>query len=158
MTSFPKKSDKVGFRSRYISLLLVIQKFYIRALQTAVRRERKPHETNILGFEPGRSTTSVGCHFFGVQNVFLGIQRSAKVVLIKGYKFFWMQKLFFGIQFFWIQKTFLGIDNFLRIHKLFGIHKLFLGYQNFFGIPETFFGIPNVFRDTKSFFGIQSFG
>ena len=44
-TATPKKSDKVGFRAmRHISLLLVIQKFYIRALQTAVRRERKPHE------------------------------------------------------------------------------------------------------------------
>ena len=41
MTAIPKKSDKVGFRSmRYISLLLVVQTFYIRALQTAVRRER----------------------------------------------------------------------------------------------------------------------
>ena len=60
MTAIPKKSDKVGFRSmRYISLLLVTQKFYIRALQTAVRRERKPHETNILGYEPGRSTAGV---------------------------------------------------------------------------------------------------
>ena len=30
LTAIPKKSDKVGFRSmRYISLLLVIQKFYI---------------------------------------------------------------------------------------------------------------------------------
>ena len=57
LTAIPKKSDKVGFRSmRYISLLPVIQKFYIRALQSAVRRERKPHETNILGYEPGRST------------------------------------------------------------------------------------------------------
>ena len=37
----------------------MIQKFYIRALQTAVRRERKPHETNILGNEPGRSTAGV---------------------------------------------------------------------------------------------------
>ena len=36
-----------------------IQKFYIRALQSAVRRERKPHETNILGYEPGRSTAGV---------------------------------------------------------------------------------------------------
>ena len=44
---------------RDISLLLVIQKFHIRALQTAVRRERKPHETNILGCEPGRSTAGV---------------------------------------------------------------------------------------------------
>ena len=60
LTAIPKKSDKVGFRSmRDISLLLVMQKFYIRALQTAVRRERKPHETNILGYEPGRSTTGV---------------------------------------------------------------------------------------------------
>ena len=60
MTAIPKKSDKVGFRSmRYICLLLVIQKFYIRALQTAVRRERKPHETNILGYEPGRSIAGV---------------------------------------------------------------------------------------------------
>ena len=37
----------------------MIQKFCTRASQTVVRRERKPHETNILGFEPGRSTTSV---------------------------------------------------------------------------------------------------
>ena len=62
LTANPKKSDKVGFRSmRYISLLLVMQKFYIRALhlQTAVRRERKPHETNILGYELGRSTAGV---------------------------------------------------------------------------------------------------
>ena len=60
LTAIPKKSDKVGFRSmRYISLLPVIQKFYIRALQSAVRRERKPHETNILGYEPGRSTAGV---------------------------------------------------------------------------------------------------
>ena len=60
MTAIPKKSDKVGFRSmRYISLLPVIQKFYIRALQSAVRRERKPHETNILGYESGRSTAGV---------------------------------------------------------------------------------------------------
>ena len=60
LTAIPKKSDKVGFRSmRYISLLLVIQKFYSRTLQSAVRRERKPHETNILGYEPGRSTACV---------------------------------------------------------------------------------------------------
>ena len=61
LTTIPKKSDKVGFRSmRYISLLPVIQKFYIRALQSAVRRERKPHETNILGYEPaGRPTAGV---------------------------------------------------------------------------------------------------
>ena len=44
---------------RYISLLPVIQKFYIRALQSAVRRERKPHDTNILVYEPGRSTAGV---------------------------------------------------------------------------------------------------
>ena len=44
---------------RHISLLPVKQKFYIRALQSAVRRERKPHETNILGYEPGRSTAGV---------------------------------------------------------------------------------------------------
>ena len=61
LTAIPKKSDKVGFRSpvRYIRLLPVIQKFYIRALQSAVRRDRKPHETNILGYEPGRSTAGV---------------------------------------------------------------------------------------------------
>ena len=57
LTAIPKKSGKVFFRSmRYISLLPVIQKFYIRASQSVVRRERKPHETNILGFQPGRST------------------------------------------------------------------------------------------------------
>ena len=60
LTAIPKKSDKVGFRSvRYISLLPMIRKFFLRALQTAVRRERKPHETNILGYEPGRSTAGV---------------------------------------------------------------------------------------------------
>ena len=54
------KSDKVGVRSmRNVSVLLVIQKFYIRALQSAVRRERKPQETNILGYEPGRSAVGV---------------------------------------------------------------------------------------------------
>ena len=47
-------SDDVGFRSmRYISLLPVIQKFHIRALQTAIRHERKPHETNILALGLG---------------------------------------------------------------------------------------------------------
>ena len=60
LTAIPKKSDKVGFRlRRYISQLLVIQKFHTRALQTAVRRERNPHETNILGSEPGRSTAGI---------------------------------------------------------------------------------------------------
>ena len=60
LTAIPKKSDKVGFRSlRYVGLLLVVQKFYTRALQSAVRRESKPHETNIFGFEPGRSTAGV---------------------------------------------------------------------------------------------------
>ena len=60
LTAIPKKSDKVGFRSmRYISLLPVIQKFYIRVLQTVVRRDRQPHETNILGYEPGRSIAGV---------------------------------------------------------------------------------------------------
>ena len=60
LTAIPKKSDKVGFRSmRYISLLPVIQKFHIPALLMAVRRERKLHETNILGYEPGRSTAGV---------------------------------------------------------------------------------------------------
>ena len=60
MSAIPKKTHKVGLESmRYISLLLVLQKFYIRALQTAVRRERKPHETNILEYEPGRSTAGI---------------------------------------------------------------------------------------------------
>ena len=60
LTAIPKKTDKVGLQSmRYISLLPVLQKFYIRALQTAVKRERKPHETNILGYELGRSTAGI---------------------------------------------------------------------------------------------------
>ena len=50
VTAIPKKFDKVGFRS-------MRKKFYNRALQTAVRCENKPHETNIiLDYEPGRST------------------------------------------------------------------------------------------------------
>ena len=49
LTAIPKKTDKVGLQSmRYIGLPLVVQKFYIRVLQTAVRRERKPHETNTI--------------------------------------------------------------------------------------------------------------
>ena len=49
LTATGEKSDKMVFRAmRYFSLLPVLQKFYIRALHTAVRRERKPHETNIL--------------------------------------------------------------------------------------------------------------
>ena len=40
-------------------MLLVLQKIYIRALQTAVKRERRPNETNILGYEPGRSTAGI---------------------------------------------------------------------------------------------------
>ena len=60
LTAILKKSDKAGFLAmRYISLLPVLQKFCIRSLQTAVRRERKPHETNTLGYEPGRSTAGV---------------------------------------------------------------------------------------------------
>ena len=60
LTAIPKKTDKVGLQSmRYISLLPVLQKFYIRALQTAVKRERRPNETNILGYEPGRSTAGI---------------------------------------------------------------------------------------------------
>ena len=60
LTAIPKKSDKAGFRAmRYISLLSVLQKFYIRALQSAVRRERKTHKTHILGYEPGRSIAGV---------------------------------------------------------------------------------------------------
>ena len=60
LTAIPKKSDKVGFRSkRYTSLLPVILKLNIRALQSAVRRERKPHDTNMLGYEPGKSTAGV---------------------------------------------------------------------------------------------------
>ena len=39
-------------------MLFVLQKFYIRALQTAVRRERKLHETNILGYEPTAGITA----------------------------------------------------------------------------------------------------
>ena len=48
--SFDSDSKEIrqgGFS--FISLLPVIQKIYIRALQSAVRRERNPHETNILG-------------------------------------------------------------------------------------------------------------
>ena len=38
LIAIPKKTDKVGLQSmRYVSLLLVLQKFYIRALQTAVK-------------------------------------------------------------------------------------------------------------------------
>ena len=60
LTAILKKSDKAGFLAmRYISLLPVLQKFCIRSLQTAERRERKHHETNILGYEPGRSTAGV---------------------------------------------------------------------------------------------------
>ena len=60
LVAIDKKTDKGGFRAmRYISLLPVRQKLYVRALQTAVRRERRPHETNILGCEPGSSTAGV---------------------------------------------------------------------------------------------------
>ena len=60
LIAIPKKTDKVGLQfMRYISLLLVLQKFYIRALQAAVKRERKPHETNILGYVSGRSTAGI---------------------------------------------------------------------------------------------------
>ena len=52
-TERPDAWREVVFSMRYISLLPVIQKFYIRALQSAVRREGKPHETNILGMSQG---------------------------------------------------------------------------------------------------------
>ena len=60
LVAIPKKTDKVGFRAmRFISLLPVLQKFYVRALQAAVRREHRPHQCNILSFEPRRSTAGV---------------------------------------------------------------------------------------------------
>ena len=60
LVAMPKKTDNVDFRAmQYKSLLQVLQKLYVRALQTAVRRERRPHETNIRGFELGRSTAGV---------------------------------------------------------------------------------------------------
>ena len=50
LVAIPKKSDKVGFRAmRYRSLLPDLHKFYVRALQAAVRRERRPRESNTLG-------------------------------------------------------------------------------------------------------------
>ena len=61
LVAISNNSDKVGFRAMmYISLLPVLQKFYVPALQAAERWERRPPETNILGFEPpGRSTAGV---------------------------------------------------------------------------------------------------
>ena len=41
---------------RFISLLPVLQKLYVRALQAAGRRERRPHETDMPGFEPAEVT------------------------------------------------------------------------------------------------------
>ena len=42
LVAVAKNIDKVGFRAmKYISLLPVLQKFYVRALQAAVRRERR---------------------------------------------------------------------------------------------------------------------
>ena len=82
--------------------------------------------------------------FFWIQNAFFGIQRSAKVVLILGYNFFfgiqklfWDTKNFFGDtkNFFWDTQTFLGYKNF------------FLGYQ----IQKLFSGYKMLFRDTKNF-------
>ena len=52
-----KIADKVGFQAmRYIRLFFVLQKFYVRALLAADRRERQSHETSILCFELGRCT------------------------------------------------------------------------------------------------------
>ena len=71
-----------------------------------------------VGLEIGPSrefgcTLVEGATFLGVRKAYLGIQRSAKVVLIK--KLFVIQKTFFGIQktFFGIQKTFSGYKKLL---------------------------------------------
>ena len=52
LTAIPKKSDKVGFRSmRYISLLLVIQKFYTRACRplSDARESHMKHTSWAMG-------------------------------------------------------------------------------------------------------------
>ena len=75
LVAIPKKTDKVGFRAmRYISLLLVLQKIYVRALQTAVRRKRKPHSTNILVF----CASEIHCRSHG------GVETSAQQGGTKG--------------------------------------------------------------------------
>ena len=54
LTAVPKKTDKVGLRSmRYISLLLVIRKFYIRALQTAFGRKKNHTKQKSRATSPG---------------------------------------------------------------------------------------------------------
>ena len=58
LTAIPEKSGKVGFRAMiYTSVCCQCCKSSI--FVPAVRRERKPHETNILGYEPGRSSAGV---------------------------------------------------------------------------------------------------
>ena len=61
LVAIPNKSDMVGFRAmRYISLLPVLQNCYVRALQVAVRRERRdPMRQTSCGFELERFTANV---------------------------------------------------------------------------------------------------
>ena len=51
LTAIPKKSDKVGSCSEMHQFVASVTKVLHPSL--------KPHETNILGYEPGRSTTGV---------------------------------------------------------------------------------------------------
>ena len=61
LVAIPTKSDKVGFRAmRYISLLPVLQNSCVRALQVAVRRERRDSmRQTSCGFELERFTANV---------------------------------------------------------------------------------------------------
>ena len=61
LVAIPKKTDKAFVRRGTCNAVhkLAPRKFYVRALQTAVRQEHRPHETNIRGFEPGGSTAGV---------------------------------------------------------------------------------------------------
>ena len=64
LVNLPKNTDKVGFQvMRYISWHPVLQKLYVRAMQAAVRGERRPHQKTILGFEP-RLESRVRCGRF----------------------------------------------------------------------------------------------
>ena len=51
LTAIPKKSDKVGSCNEIHQSVASVKKVLHPCL--------KPHETNILGYEPGRSTTGV---------------------------------------------------------------------------------------------------
>ena len=96
-------------------------------------KHTRSSSNNKAASSKNKTTNNNGCHFSGVQNVFLGIQRSAKVVFIVGnkklflafYVFLGYKMFFWDFFFVWDTENFLGI-HFFRIRIFFWVHRKFL--------------------------------